>query len=241
MADEDGDEYYIPLQDQRVFSAGIRRKEIKFVSSVGNDLDRQSTLIVPNRRAGDRYLAIVLNKNRSKEDSNEKQFTETLWAKQDSVLEEPKSAAICDICKLPIATGDNGGEFAGVKSHDNSHDKSLAHQACLEHSHPPSHLDRNRQGLRYLSSYGWDPDARRGLGATGTGIRMPIKARPKNDTLGLGLPALSTLSKVTKQPPKKLDAKQTRKSEAEAQKERHRLRNSFYQNEDVEKYLGPYA
>lgn len=42
--------------------------------------------------------------------------------------------------------------------------------------------------MRYLSSYGWDPDSRLGLGATGReGIREPVRTRPKNDTVGLGM------------------------------------------------------
>ncbi|KAI4188923.1 MAG: hypothetical protein L6R41_001809 [Letrouitia leprolyta] len=235
MAGEDDTEYFIPLQDQQVFGAGIKRQGIKFVSSVNDDLDRQSPLRVQTQGAGDRYLAIVLNKTRPKEDGSEKPPAEIFRAEKDSVLEEHKTNTICEICKLPVATSHDGVEFAEPSSHETS----LAHQTCLEHSHPPSHLDRNRPGLRYLSSYGWDPDSRQGLGATGTGIRMPIKTRPKNDTLGLGFPAPLTANKVTKQPLKKLDAKQTRKSEAEAQKERQRLRDAFYQHEDVERYLGP--
>ncbi|KAI4168072.1 MAG: hypothetical protein LQ343_006671 [Gyalolechia ehrenbergii] len=235
MADEDDDEYLIPLQDQRVFGAGMRRKGIKFVSPLDDGTDQQSTSKFSSQGAGDRYLAIVLNKNRLQDDSNEKQPGEKFCADVSSDPEpEP---AICEICRLPIAIDNHEAREAIRKPHETS----LAHQACLEHSHPPSHLYRNRHGFKYLSLYGWDPDARQGLGATGTGIRMPIKAQPKNDTLGLGLPAPSTSSKVIKQPLKKLDAKQTRKGEAQAQKERQRLRNIFYQHEDVEKYLGPHA
>ncbi|KAL8944594.1 MAG: hypothetical protein Q9211_000519 [Gyalolechia sp. 1 TL-2023] len=230
MADEDDDDYLIPLQDQRAFGAGIRRKRITFVSSVDDDTEQQSTSRSSNKGVGDRYLAIVLNKNRPQEDSNKEPPGEIFRA--ETVSGPEPEPAICDICRLPIAIDNSDARDAIRKPHETS----LAHQACLKHSHPPSHLDRNRQGLKYLSSYGWDPDARQGLGATGTGIRMPIKAQPKNDTLGLGLPAPS--NKVIKQPSKKLDARQTRKGEGQAQKERQRLRNIFYQHDDVEKYLG---
>ena len=94
--------------------------------------------------------------------------------------------------------------------------------------------------MRYLSSYGWDPDARLGLGATGNGIRIPIKPKPKNNTMGLGLDLTpsSTANKVTKPVGKKLDAKKTRKDEERAKREGEKLRNMFYEREDVERYLG---
>lgn len=228
-ADEDDDESLILMKDQRVFGAGIRRKGIKFVSSTDSP-EQLSASRTPTPGAGDRYLAIVLNKKGAGEDSNEKQSEQLLSAKTSREPEQ-SNTAVCKICRLPLSTDE-------VRANLKPHETSLTHQVCLEHSHPPSHLDRNSQGLKYLSSYGWDPDTRQGLGATGSGIRIPVKVQPKNDTLGLGLLAPSHSNKVVKQPPKKLDAKQTRKGEAQAQKDRQRLRDLFYQHEDVGKYLG---
>ncbi|KAL8723542.1 MAG: hypothetical protein Q9225_000177 [Loekoesia sp. 1 TL-2023] len=229
LADEDDDESLIPMQDQQVFGAGIWRKEIKFVSSTDSP-DQPSASRTPTPGAGDRYLAIVLNKKGAVEDGNEKQ-SKQLFSAKTSRESEQSNPAFCKICRLPLSTDE-------ARTNLKPHETSLTHQVCLEHSHPPSHLDRNSQGLKYLSSYGWDPDARRGLGATGSGIRIPVKAQPKNDTLGLGLLAPLPSNKVVKHPPKKLDAKQTRKGEVQAQKERQRLKDLFYQHEDVEKYLG---
>ncbi|KAL8840701.1 MAG: hypothetical protein Q9170_001219 [Blastenia crenularia] len=229
MAAEDEDECLIPLQDQRIFGAGIKRKKINFIQS-SEIQDQQPTSKLSNPGAGDRYLDIVFGKDRLKERGK---FRRTPSVVTVSDSEKP-DLAICEICKLPIDADYDEAKEAKSKPHETS----LAHQVCLEHSHPPSHLDRNRQGLKYLSSYGWDPDARQGLGATGGGIRMPIKAQPKNNTFGLGLLAPSSSHKVPKQPPRRLDAKQTRKGEAQAQRDCQKLRNMFYQNEDVEKYLG---
>jgi hypothetical protein len=68
-----------------------------------------------------------------------------------------------------------------------AHAASLAHQVCLAHSHPPSHLDRTRMGLLHLRARGWDPDARQGLGPEGRGIAYPVKAVAKGDRLGVGM------------------------------------------------------
>lgn len=94
-------------------------------------------------------------------------------------------------------------------------------------------------GLKYLSSYGWDPDARRGLGATETGIRAPIKSRIKNNTVGLGVKD-SDRVQVQKEAKKntRLNAKQMRQQQAAGKKREMQLRDAFY-GKDLEAYLGP--
>jgi hypothetical protein len=107
--------------------------------------------------------------------------------------------------------------------------------------------------VRYLSSYGWDPDARRGLGAREEGITAPIKATKKNDTAGLRERSgdLDDVEKRNRNPnPKggatqaaavvvaKSDAKQVRVRALEARKRAERLRATFY-GPDLERYLGP--
>ncbi|KAI4116951.1 MAG: hypothetical protein LQ345_002726 [Seirophora villosa] len=232
MIPQEESKYHNPLQDQRVFGTGIRRKKINFVAS-GNDTKEQFAPKVATLGAGDRYLAIVLNKSSTQSNHEPEDYQGQGTSSRDRVSEaDDGSHAVCDICHLPMNHAEAEETFHKL------HETSLAHQICLEHSHPPSHLDRNRPGLKYLSSYGWDPDERRGLGASGTGIRIPIKPKPKNDTLGLGLLASSPASKVLKPTTRKLDAKQTRKSEAQAQKDGEKLRSLFYQHEDVDKYLG---
>ncbi|KAL8669412.1 MAG: hypothetical protein Q9168_006000 [Polycauliona sp. 1 TL-2023] len=221
MSSGDEDEYIIPLGDQHVFGAGVRRRKINFVPSKGDE--QNSAFKSPAQGVGDRYLSIVLKRPNV--------VTATEVNENQEVSKPPNTKnSICEICKLPIKTQD-GSEVS------KSHQTSLAHQSCLEHSHPPSHLDRTRQGLRYLSSYGWDPDARLGLGATGTGIRIPIKPKPKNDTVGLGLVTSTSSTRVAKPAAKKLDAKKTRKMEERSKKEGEKLRNMFYEREEVGKYL----
>ena len=66
---------------------------------------------------------------------------------------------------------------------------------------------------------------------------MPIKAKMKNDTVGLGV----ELRETKKGPEKKvelLDAKKVRKKDLEDQKKRVKLQQMFYGNDDVERYLG---
>ncbi|KAL8783623.1 MAG: hypothetical protein Q9213_004483 [Squamulea squamosa] len=225
MASGSEDEHVIPLKDQRVFGAGIRRKKINFVPSQNHEQShaRESSV----QGVGDRYLSIVLN-NSFASDNNEQN------SNQEPSNLQSLDGSVCEICKLPLVSEDEETEMDLSKPHETS----LTHQTCLSHSHPPSHLDRTRRGLQYLSSYGWDPDSRLGLGATGTGIRIPIKPTPKNNTLGIGVVVPSSTSKVTKPAIKKLDAKKTRKVEEKAKKDEERLRNMFYEKEEVGRYLG---
>jgi G-patch domain len=90
-----------------------------------------------------------------------------------------------------------------------------------------------------LSTYGWDPDSRQGLGAKGEGIRVPIKGKIKNDTSGLGVDTGGGGKAQKQKPPLvRLNAKQVRQQEAEGKKRAARLRDTFY-CKDLEQYLGP--
>lgn len=195
MFEENEEEYFLPLQDQQIFGAGIRRKRVPFVRAESEPLPPPQP--VPKPGLGDRYLAIVLPQSSENEEK----------------AAQEQSKAVCEICKLPITpaiTTANGGT--------RPHESSLAHQVCLAHSHPPSHLDRDHAGLKYLASYGWDPDARRGLGATQTGIRVPIKSKIKNDTIGLGVREMRVAKEVKVKV--RLNAKQAREQEALGKKRR---------------------
>ncbi|KAI9836570.1 MAG: hypothetical protein M1819_001202 [Sarea resinae] len=194
----DEEEYFIPLQDQRVFGAGIKRKRVPFVPSTTESSLTASTIHIQENKAaaserqvGDRYLAIVLGqatqqgpgteaKPATLRTSSDEESTETAKDQAGSTPPSPPPpppSPLCDICNLPLTT----------PSTTHPHEATLPHQLSLPHSHPPSHLDRSRLGLRYLSSYGWDPDSRLGLGASGSGIRVPVKGKIKNDTVGLGV------------------------------------------------------
>jgi G-patch domain len=223
MSHED-DEYFLPLQDQQVFGAGIRRKRVPFVRAESEP--RHPSQAVPKQGLGDRYLSIVLPRRSADAENVQEQ---SIDAPEDTMTPDE---VVCTVCKIPIIPAASSGPTK-------PHESSLAHQVCLSHSHPPSHLDRENMGLKYLSSYGWDPDARRGLGATETGIRVPIKSRIKNNTVGLGVKD-SNRVQVQKEVKKstRLNAKQMRQQQAAGKKREIQLRDAFY-GKDLEAYLGP--
>ncbi len=230
MSDE---ELSNPWEEQRIFGAGIIRKTIHFVpAAVAPTPAIQLEPRTPPVSPGDRYLNIVLKKGASTEDHDPTPTEISKHEKNATPEQLDLEGAFCEICNLPIDAREDMSSTAAT-----SHESTIAHMVCLTHSHPPSHLDRSRQGLRYLSSFGWDPDTRQGLGATGEGIKVPIKAKIKNDTLGLGVKI-----KGNKRPPEtkieRMDAKQARKKDIEDRRKREMLQEMFYGNEDAEKYLG---
>jgi hypothetical protein len=250
------DEYEIPLQDQRVFGAGIKRKRVKFVPSTTSSSNTLPPSHTPAKSVSDLYLKLVLPGDRASEPSSRAsistQTSPTIEPSQNVLKhpdEETSNPQVCEICNLPISesveassisenscTFDSTADPRPVKARP--HEASLAHQVCLTHSHPPSHLDRNRKGLAYLSSYGWDPDSRVGLGASGQGIQYPIKTKPKDDKLGIGVVLPGERERTKKEKPIKLDAGEVRKLQEKDKKKAERLREMFYRNDDVERYLG---
>lgn len=77
----------------------------------------------------------------------------------------------------------------------------------------------------------------------GQGIQFPIKAKPKDDKMGLGLtlPELGngrSAAMAKKVPKEKLDAGKVRKLEEKDRRRRQRLQEMFYRNDDVQRYLG---
>jgi len=250
MSDED--HYEIPLQDQRVFGAGIKRRRVRFVPSSSD----QSTPPVTGGRSAESisnlYLSLVLPKETSAAVDAAASTTELSeapaysTARSRAVPEQP----VCEICNLPLTTVDlattasqfevssNPPETVARASTSRPHEASIAHQVCLEHSYPPSHLDRSRKGLTYLSSYGWDPDSRLGLGASGQGIQFPIKAKAKDDKMGIGVVLPKAGERRKKEKVEKLDAGKVRKLQEKDKKRAERLRDIFYRNDDVERYLG---
>lgn len=265
-AHEDEEDYFLPLEDQRVFGAGIRRKRVPFVRSSEHELNTTTHTRPSSARPGpsiaDTYLSIVLkgstdpstsaNTPKSRSIPPPTRTTHSAPPTSEAIAPPPHSAShlFCEICNLPISSSppdpdpdpdpENEPETVSYRPHE----ASLAHQVCLTHSHPPSHLDRTRAGLRYLSTYGWDPDSRLGLGAPGReGIREPLKGRIKHDTAGLGSGLDADGDRIRAPPPlpkkvQKLNAKQARKGAAEARKRGDKLRNMFFQNDEVLKYLG---
>lgn len=217
------DEYEIPLRDQRVFGAGIKRKRVKFVSSSSA---ASTTTTSPSKSSAQdvasRYLSLVLPSDTAPSMTASTTF---------------ENASTCEICKLPLTTNNPDATT--------SHDTTLAHQVCLPHSHPPSYLDRNRKGLSILSAYGWDPDSRLGLGSAGQGIQFPVKVKEKSDKLGVGVvvPSDVEMRKRAEQRAKgkeerrKLDAGRVRKKTVEEGRKRERLQREFYGSHETERYL----
>jgi len=228
--DTGDDEYFVPLQDQRVFGAGIKRKRVDFVPASTPDTaltsghDRSKSM-------GDRYLSIVFNRKKAVENTDHGDMSEKRAVAISSAgLLDGITPQLCEICNLPFQSSDT----VSTKTHQ----ASITHQICLTHSYPPSSLDRTRPGLKYLTSYGWDPDSRLGLGAVGEGIREPIKGKLKNDTLGLGVNLKPRDEKKLVMKATKLDAGRVRKSEEAEKRKGERLRMMFYQSNDIERYLG---
>lgn len=246
MSASDDEEYTVPIQDQRVFGAGIKRKRVQFVPST----DTASSSATPQNSgpsASDFYLNLVLPKPAA----TNSDFETVAGHTEVEVELEPRvtlpysqqARLICETCRLPIDTKDSVTPHAAL----------LAHQLSLPHSHPPSSLSRTHPGLKILQSQGWDPDARAGLGARGEGIRFPIKGKEKMDKMGIG-------AEIPK--PRKGDAEVSRavaearvkkKKEEErgkkgkgwlkkqAQEEKRRvdkLKDLFYASVSVDRYLG---
>lgn len=260
-ADED---YFIPPENQQVFGAGIRRKRVPFVRSSEHELNTTSTATAtnvdsqPSATAGgsiaNKYLSIVLPKS---QDKHQEQVREHQIPSEPGGAPPPPSSSDstpqlprrCEVCSLPLTASSSHNP-------DRPHEASLAHQLCLAHSHPPSHLDRTRHGLRYLSAYGWDPDSRLGVGAPGReGIREPVKPKVKHDTVGLGLHVdqdvdemssssikrnKNRIKQESNKPAKveKLNAKQVQEGHADAKKKGEKLREMIYQDDKLQKYLG---
>lgn len=279
----DDEDYFVPLEDQRVFGAGIKRKRVPFVRASDDLLTTAPSAPASNTPAqsvADIYSSIVLSKKHKGDTNNaDTQRKEAVADPKDEVLPVPTTTAavpgntidsepmkeaeeevtavvgngLCEICNLPVTsqpTKDSDldkTEKAPSTTKNNPHEASMVHQICLQHSHPPSHLDRTRHGLRYLASYGWDPDSRVGLGAEGrTGILQPIKPKAKTTTSGLGITkedeeaiaARKDLRKQQQEQRQKLNAKQVRLAHLADKKNGEKLRELFYASDDIQRYLG---
>jgi hypothetical protein len=136
----------------------------------------------------------------------------------------------CEVCGVPVKDPT-----------DQAHYVSIIHQAALPRAPIPSSIDRTRMGLKYMEKYGFDVDARVGLGANGQGILFPIMPKQKRDKLGLGVDKKQVererreglVPKVVK-----LDAGKMRKLAAVQKKKHADLQKMFYGNDEADQYLG---
>ena len=145
MAATEEDEYEIPLRDQRYFGAGIKRKRIQFVPSTSNEAAVQSLPTTPSQSAADKYLSIVFKDSAPAEraasappaeSAARDEISESTRADTEDVAKNGTLGQPCAICGRPVTT----------KNMATTHESSIAHQICLQHSHPPSHIDRTRKG-----------------------------------------------------------------------------------------------
>ncbi|KAK1759407.1 hypothetical protein QBC47DRAFT_371865 [Echria macrotheca] len=237
MASEGEDDYdSTPLQNLRPFGSGLFKRKVAFVPASGdNPSSSTDSSKNPAQDVADIYLSMVLP--RDARDSSPKPTAPKPPLEKQTQPAAVEADQLCEICKLPLTS------LVPDESTSKLHEHSLAHQLCLPHSHPPSALDRSRMGLAYLSSYGWDPDARRGLGNEGQGIQYPVKSKVKRDNLGVGMVVPRTTSPGTEEKRKNegklLDAGKVRKMAAEEKKKAERLRRMLSGAPDLEKYLGP--
>lgn len=146
----------------------------------------------------------------------------------------PEAFPLCGICGEPVKESD-----------PRTHYLSLAHQAALPRAPIPSSIDRTRMGLKYLQNYGFDVDARVGLGASGQGMLFPIVPKEKRDKLGLGIDKKggnatkgTSGAAVGQVKDLKLGAGKIRKLAKVEKKKHEKLQRMFYGNDEVEKYLG---
>jgi len=258
--DTDYDE--TPLEKVRPYGSGLHRHHIAFVPAAGGDGGKLNTTSSAASKQATRadvasiYLSMVLPEDVNKSHRPPGTGTGTRSGINTSTSTE-QAAAVCEVCKLPLSpltpepenkTRSHGDDDDDVDdNHRNSertntthkrHETSLAHQLCLPHSHPPSALDRSRMGLTYLSAYGWDPDSRRGLGAGQQGIPYPVKARAKDDNLGVGMAVPPPSSSLKKEKVKLLDAKKVRKQVLEEKRRAESIRRQLFGRDDLERYLG---
>jgi hypothetical protein len=245
---DDSDEYTIPLEDQRVFGAGLKRKRVRFVPSSSRTPAPPSSS-TDSASIAERYLSLVIPSDSLQSQSQPHLESQSTVVEDDhGINRERGETEICDICNLPLkaTTADSIG--ADGNKHEHIHEATLPHQLSLPHSHPPSSIQRSRLGLKILSTYGYDPDARRGLGPLGEGRRDPIKVKEKDDKLGLGVVVPGDVSKGRgmvkgrelggrEKGIKKLDAGEVRRRAVHERKRGEVLRQAFYGNEDVERYL----
>ncbi|KAB8364839.1 hypothetical protein FH972_024702 [Carpinus fangiana] len=215
----------VPLQHQRTFGAGLKRKRINFVPEASpSDLKatRDDSAYI-----SDMYLSIVLPReggNSSAPPSTTARPAPTLPEQEISPPSEEEE--LCPVCKTALHQ----------KGRSGPHEASLPHQLALKHSFPPSSLDRNRKGLTVMESYGWDPDSRLGLGAQSEGRLYPVSAKSREDNRGVGAVKQKQSDRSTATA--KLDAGALKTKSRDDKRKEKKLHDLFYGKDEVNEYMG---
>ncbi|KAI9725201.1 MAG: hypothetical protein M1828_003382 [Chrysothrix sp. TS-e1954] len=219
-----------------VHPPALKRRRIEFVPQSITQPQNASTISeeATTSTSHDLYYAIVnppkhsstgVANLRTSESSEGRPIDPTIGSSLDSQL-------YCKICRLPKAD----------VLETTPHEASFVHQLCMNHSHPPSAIDRRRKGFTYLNAQGWDPDTRTGMGVLGEGRLYPIKSTMKDNKEGVGIEVDHTRHgkdlKGKKTVVQKLDAAAMRKLDAKEKRHSDKLQKLFTGNDEVNKYLG---
>lgn len=232
-----------PLHRLPGFGTGLHRQRVAFVRAGEAPPAKGSAPAgsLPGGAVSDLYLSIVMGQTVEKTaEGTVEKTVETVTA---ATTTTDASTPACDICSLPLTTP------ASAAAHH--HETCLVHQVALDHSKPPSALNRGRFGLAIMSAQGWDPDSGRGLGADQQGMPYPIEARLRPERQALGsqpTPSPSTArpsgsavaaptSALTRN--RKYTRKQLRAMEEDRRRRHDRLREQIMGNRDLDKYLRP--
>ncbi|KAG8667140.1 hypothetical protein FPOAC2_12292 [Fusarium poae] len=211
--DEFDEEFDVPLHRKRPFGAGIKRKQVEFVRARDPDAGLSTATTSTATFIGDLYATVVLKTDAENKDA------------KTSKEEVREAAQICPDCGLDVS------------STTQPHEAALAHQVSLQHTLPPSSLDRSRMGVRTLTSQGWDMDAHEGLGREREGIRHPIKVKEKNDRLGIGAVTPKAKEKKKEYMPYPTNKKDLKRHRANERQRHERLQREVFGRVDVESYL----
>ncbi|EPE02529.1 g-patch domain containing protein [Ophiostoma piceae UAMH 11346] len=214
----------VPLHRLPGFGTGLHRQRVTFVKAGEAPVDKPAT---PATSGGgsvsDVYLSIVMGGS-------------IKTAKEEGTK---AASAVCEICRLPTTPSASSSSSSSAPNH---HDACLVHQVALEHSKPPSSLDRGRFGLAIMSAQGWDPDSGRGLGRDQQGMPYPIEAKKRLERQALGDKRKDDKTKngakktLDTRPRTKKDIK---RMEEEKRRRHNRLHEQIMGNSDLDKYLRP--
>ncbi|KAL1892212.1 hypothetical protein Sste5346_007168 [Sporothrix stenoceras] len=232
-----------PLHRLPGFGTGLHRQRVPFVRAGEAPPAKGSPLAgsLPGGDVSDLYLSIVMGETKKTKNTVQKtiETVEVAATTSTSALAAPA----CDICSLPLTTASSAAAH--------HHETCLVHQVALDHSKPPSALDRGRFGLAIMSAQGWDPDSGRGLGADQQGMAYPIEVKLRPDRQALGNDPAPSSSSSSKRPSgtvasapapsrnRKYTRKQLRAMEEDRRRRHDRLREQIMGNKDLDKYLRP--
>ncbi|CAK7232914.1 hypothetical protein SBRCBS47491_008431 [Sporothrix bragantina] len=227
-----------PLHRLPGFGTGLHRQRVAFVKAGEAPASKSSPSSgsLSGGNVSDLYLSIVMGQSTTTTTTTASAATATKTSADETTA--------CEVCRLPLTSS------ALAAAHH--HETCLVHQVSLDHSKPPSALNRSRFGLAIMSAQGWDPDSGRGLGVDQQGMPYPIEARLRPERQALGNPPSSSQSSRSRPTGtaasdpaparnRKYTRKQLRAMEEDRRRRHDRLREQIMGSRDLDKYLRPQA